>query len=93
MWRAGLFYAILLVVPIPSTVIAGVKGRWWMGIAGYIGLGSLVVLVSEAFQNSLLHLMWMVGLPLLVLGSILVRPGHGGIDDSRTDRVSRHDRF
>lgn len=71
MWQAALFYAMLLVVPIPSAVIARLKGRWWMGIAGYVGLGSLVVLVSEAFQNSLLHLMWMIGLPLLVVGSIL----------------------
>ncbi|HVR77007.1 MAG TPA: hypothetical protein VMS99_01305 [Acidimicrobiia bacterium] len=88
MWEAAFFYAMLLVVPLPAAVVTGLKGRWWMGVGGFVGFGSLAVFFSEAYSDSPLHLIWMIGLSLLVLGSTLV-PTPGSWWDRRFENIPR----
>lgn len=66
-----LFIAVYLIAPLPAAWVSLSKGRRLVGSLGYLGFASLFVLFSEAYQNSPLHLIWVVGLALLLLGALL----------------------
>ena len=84
-----LFIAVHLIAPLPAAWVSFSKGRPLVGSLGYLGFASLFVLFSESYQNSPLHLIWVVGLALLLLGALLParsgsrweqRYGHNGAD-------------
>jgi hypothetical protein len=68
----AVLYFGFFVVSLPAVVIAALKGRWWLGMLGYLGFAATVMGVSESplLPFWLWVAVWAVGLTLLLVGVI-----------------------
>jgi len=86
-------YLGFFVVSVPAAVIATLKGRWWLGVLGYLGFVGTILGVSESPLLSFWPWtgVWAVGLTLLIVG-VATRARSGSWWDRRAGMKARSGR-